>query len=56
MRASIRGMMVVLLVVMSSTSSFAQTEKSWEEDSVTVMAQVEEFQLKIDQIRKSGNF
>ena len=54
MRASIRGMMVVLLVVIFTTSSFAQTEKSWEEDSVAVMAQVEEFQLKIDQIRKSG--
>ena len=54
MRASIRGMMVVLLVVISTASSFAQSEKSWEEDSVAVMAQVEEFQLKIDQIRKSG--
>lgn len=54
MRVSIRGMMVVLLVVMSSTSSFAQSDKSWEEDSVEVLAQVEEFQLKIDKIRKSG--
>ena len=56
MRASIRGMMVVLLVVMSTTSSFAQTEKSWEEDSVAVLAQVEAFELKIDQIRKSAKF
>ena len=54
MRASIRGMMVVLLVVIFTTSSFAQTEKSWEEDSVAVLAQVEEFQLKIDRIRKSA--
>ena len=54
MRASIRGMMVVLLVVIFTTSCFAQTEKSWEEDSVEVLAQVEEFQLKIDSIRKSG--
>ena len=46
-------MMVVLLVVMSTTSSFAQFEKSWEEDSVEVLAQVEEFQIKIDNIRKS---
>ena len=49
-------MMVVLLVVIFTTSSFAQTEKSWEEDSVAVLAQVEEFQLKIDQIRKSAKF
>ena len=54
MRASIRGMMVVLLVVIFTTSSFAQTEKSWEKDSVAVLAQVEDFQLKIDSIRKSG--
>ena len=47
-------MMVVLLVVIFTTSSFAQTEKSWEEDSVAVLAQVDEFQLKIDQIRKSA--
>ena len=56
MRASIRGMMVVLLMVIFTTSSFAQSEKSWEEDSVAVLAQVEEFQLKIDQIRKSAKF
>ena len=47
-------MMVVLLVVIFTTSSFAQTEKSWEEDSVAVLTQVEDFQLKIDSIRKSG--
>ena len=47
-------MLVVLLVVMSTASSFAQSEKSWEEDSVAVLAQVEEFQLKIDNIRKSA--
>ena len=46
-------MMVVLLVVMSTISSFAQAEKSWEEDSVAVLAQVEEFELKIDKISKS---
>ena len=56
MSASIRGMMVVLLVVIFTTSSFAQSEKSWEEDSVAVLAQVEEFQLKINQIRKSAKF
>ena len=44
----------MLLVVMFTTSSFAQSEKSWEEDSVAVLAQVEEFQLKIDSIRKSA--
>ena len=54
MRASVRGMMVVLLVVIFTTSSFAQTEKSWEEDSVAVLAQVEELQLKIEKIRKSA--
>ena len=54
MIASIRGVAVFLLLVMSTASSFGQSEKSWEEDSVAVMAQVEEFQLKIDQIRKSG--
>jgi len=46
--------MVVLLVWMSTTSSFAQSEKSWEEDSVAVLAQVEEFQVKIDKIRNSA--
>ena len=54
MRASSRGMVVLLLVVIFTTSSFAQTEKSWEEDSVAVLTQVEDFQLKIDSIRKSG--
>lgn len=53
MQANLRGIMVVLLV-MSTASSFAQTKKSWEEDSVAVLAQVEEFQLKIDNIRKSA--
>ena len=54
MRLSIRGTVVVLLLWMSTTSSFAQSEKSWEEDSVAVLAQVEEFQLKIDKIRRSA--
>ena len=56
MRSSIRGTVVVLLLWMSTTSSFAQSEKSWEQDSVAVLAQVEEFQLKIDKIRKSAKF
>lgn len=45
---------MVVLLVMSTASSFAQTKKSWEEDSVVVLAQVEEFQLKIDNIRNSA--